>query len=142
MTATVLTAVALALGMDVLGNGVEVVGLFTLALLVNMVALCLGGRHRDALSDRSRPARSMQMPVFLILFFAPVYVPLDAAVTAGSTAVATLNPVTYLLEAGREPRLRGAGVRRGRVRRRVLPARSCFAVWAALGMRRAEAAGG
>ena len=84
VTAVVLVAVALALGMDVLGNGVEVVGLFTLALLVNMAALCWAA----GIATRFRSLQAgplMQMPVFLILFFAPVYVPLDACCPAGST---------------------------------------------------------
>ena len=42
----------------------------------------------------------MQMPVFLILFFAPVYVPLPL-LTGWIEAVATLNPFTYVLEASR-----------------------------------------
>ena len=42
----------------------------------------------------------MQMPVFLILFFAPVYVPLEL-LDGWIHGVATVNPVTYLLETGR-----------------------------------------
>ena len=42
----------------------------------------------------------MQMPVFLILFFAPVYVPL-ALLTGWLHAVASVNPATAFLEAGR-----------------------------------------
>jgi ABC-2 type transport system permease protein len=42
----------------------------------------------------------MQMPVFLVLFFAPVYVPLEL-LTGWIETVATVNPITYLLEASR-----------------------------------------
>ena len=42
----------------------------------------------------------MQMPVFIVLFFAPVYVPL-ALLTGWIEAEATLNPITYVLEAER-----------------------------------------
>ena len=42
----------------------------------------------------------MQMPVFLILFFAPVYVPLNL-LEGWIHGVASVNPVTYLLETGR-----------------------------------------
>ena len=42
----------------------------------------------------------MQFPVFLILFLAPVYVPLDL-LSGWIHAVASINPVTALLEAGR-----------------------------------------
>ena len=42
----------------------------------------------------------MQMPVFLTLFFAPVYVPLGL-LTGWIEAVAKVNPLTYVLEAVR-----------------------------------------
>ena len=42
----------------------------------------------------------MQMPVFLVLFFAPVYVPL-ALLNGWIETVATVNPLTYVLEAVR-----------------------------------------
>jgi ABC-2 type transport system permease protein len=42
----------------------------------------------------------MQIPVFLALFFAPVYVPL-ALLEGWIEAVATVNPLTRVLEAGR-----------------------------------------
>jgi len=43
---------------------------------------------------------AMQMPVFLTLFLAPVYVPLDL-LSGWIEAVASVNPATALLEAGR-----------------------------------------
>ena len=61
-----------------------------------------GRRASRCASGRSRPGRMMQMPVFLLLFFAPVYVPLDL-LTGWIEKVATVNPITYVLEAGREP---------------------------------------
>ena len=42
----------------------------------------------------------MQMPVFLMLFFAPVYVPL-ALLQGWIHSVAVVNPMTRILEAGR-----------------------------------------
>ena len=139
VTAVVLVAVALALGMDVLGNGVEVVGLFTLALLVNMVALCWA----SGIATRFRSLQAgplMQMPVFLILFFAPVYVPL-ALLSGWIHTVATVNPVTYLLEAGRSL-VSGAPEYVAVAFGAALCLFVVFSVWAVLGMRRAEAAGG
>jgi ABC-2 type transport system permease protein len=82
----------------------------------------------------------MQMPVFLILFFAPVYVPL-ALLTGWIHAVATVNPVTYLLEAGRSL-VSGAPEYVAIAFASALSLMIVLAVWAALGMRRAEAAGG
>src|SRR5204862_2210 len=43
---------------------------------------------------------AMQIPVFLVLFLAPVYVPLGL-LTGWIHAVASVNPATALLEAGR-----------------------------------------
>ena len=43
----------------------------------------------------------MQMPVFLILFLAPVYVPL-ALLAGWVEAVAKVNPFTALVEGGRD----------------------------------------
>jgi ABC-type polysaccharide/polyol phosphate export permease len=139
VTAVVLVSVALALGMDVLGNGIEVVGLFTLALLVNITALCWAA----GIATRFRTLQAgplMQMPVFLILFFAPVYVPL-ALLSGWIHAVATVNPVTYLLEAGRSL-VSGSPEYVAIAFGSALCLVILLSVWAALGMRRAEAAGG
>ena len=43
----------------------------------------------------------MQMPVFILLFLAPVYVPLDL-LTGWIDAVAHVNPMTALVEGGRD----------------------------------------
>ena len=81
---------------------------------------------------------AMQMPVFLVLFLAPVYVPLDL-LTGWVEIAAHVNPVTALLEAGRGLISGGDAVlacrRRARARRRLrgLGVR---------GLRKAEAAGG
>jgi ABC-2 type transport system permease protein len=139
VTATVLVTVAFLLGMDVLGNGVDMVGLFTLALLLNICALCWSA----GIATRLRSLQAgplMQMPVFLILFFAPVYVPLTL-LSGWIHAVATVNPITYLLEAGRglisgSPEY--VAVAFGAAFALLL----AFSLWAVFGMRRAEAAGG
>jgi len=78
--------------------------------------------------------------VFLILFFAPVYVPLEL-LDGWIEGVATVNPVTYLLETGRgfvagdAPHIAGAfGLAIG--------LGLLFWVWAFRGLRSAEIAGG
>ena len=99
VTATVLTIVALAVGMNVFGGAVDVVGMYTLALLVNVAGLLWA----CGVAMRFRTIQAgpiMQMPVFLILFFAPVYVPLGL-LNGWIETVATLNPLTYVLEAVR-----------------------------------------
>jgi ABC-2 type transport system permease protein len=81
----------------------------------------------------------MQFPVFLILFLAPVYVPLSL-LSGWIHTVASVNPVTALLEAGRgfisgDPTVIALAFAIGLA----LPV--FFAVWARGGLRRAEAAG-
>jgi ABC-2 type transport system permease protein len=81
----------------------------------------------------------MQVPVFLTLFLAPVYVPLEL-LDGWIHAVASANPATFLLEAGRglfagEPSGVGAAfaISFGAV--------ALLAVWALRGLRSAERAG-
>src|SRR5262249_2461548 len=75
VVATLLTVAAFAVGMDVGGGGVELPGLYGLAVIVNMTALLWSaGIAMRLRTIQAGPA--MQMPVFLELFFAPVYVPL------------------------------------------------------------------
>jgi ABC-2 type transport system permease protein len=78
--------------------------------------------------------------VFLILFFAPVYVPLTL-LSGWIHAVATVNPVTYLLEAGRGL-ISGAPEYVAVAFGAALCMLVLFSLWAVFGMRRAEAAGG
>jgi ABC-2 type transport system permease protein len=138
VTACVLTIVALIAGMNVFGGTVDVVGMYTLALLINVSGLLWA--CGVAMRFRTMQAGPiMQMPVFLILFFAPVYVPL-ALLNGWIEAVATLNPLTYVLEAVRSM-LAGDEVH-------VLSAFVIaaglvllFSFWSLRGLRKAEAAG-
>jgi ABC-2 type transport system permease protein len=138
VTATMLTTVALIVGMDVGGGPVDIAGLYSLAILVNIAALLWAcGIAMRFRSIQAGPM--MQMPVFLILFFAPVYVPLNL-LTGWIEGVARVNPVTALLETGRgflagDPPhvLLAFGVAIG--------LGLAFALWAFRGLRSAEAAG-
>ena len=99
MTAAVITVAGLASGMQVDGSGVDVVGLVGLGLLVSTAATLWGaGVSFRAKTVQAGPA--MQIPIFLILFLAPVYVPLDL-LRGWIEAVASWNPVTAIMEAGR-----------------------------------------
>ena len=72
----VVAAAALIGGMNVDGDGADVAGLVGLALVVNATA----GLWALGIALRFRSIQAgpfMQIPVFLILFTAPVYVPLD-----------------------------------------------------------------
>ena len=138
VTWVVLTAVALIAGMDVGGSGGEIVALYALALLVNVAAtLWAAGVALRVRSIQGGPL--MQFPVFLVLFLAPVYVPLSL-LSGWIHAVASVNPVTALLEAGRgfisgDPTV----VALAFTVAITLPI--LFALWARGGLKRAEAAG-
>jgi ABC-2 type transport system permease protein len=138
-TVTVVTVVALIVGMEVIGSGVDLVGLYGLALLVNLAAsLWAVGVALRVRSLQGAPL--MQMPVFLALFLAPVYVPLDL-LSGWIHTVASANPVTALFEAGRDliaGRATGVGVAFAIA----LGLIAVFGLWALRGLRRAEAAGG
>ncbi len=99
VTATMLTGVALVGGMDVGGNGIDLFGLYGLAMIVNVAGILWA----CGVSMRLRTMQAgpvMQIPVFLTLFFAPVYVPL-ALLEGWIEGVASVNPLTRVLESGR-----------------------------------------
>jgi ABC-2 type transport system permease protein len=98
-TVTVITVVALIAGLDVKGDGVDIVGLYTLALLMNAFAVLFGtGVAMRLRTMQAGPA--IQVPAFLLLFLAPVWVPYDL-LTGWVQAAASVNPVTLVLEAVR-----------------------------------------
>ena len=137
-TASVVTVVALVAGMEVLGGGVELAGLLGLGLLVNVAALCWAA----GIAFRFRTLQAgplMQVPVFLTLFLAPVYVPLDL-LDGWIHAVASVNPATFLLEAGRGL-IAGHPVEVAAAFAVAFGAVALFALWALRGLRSAEAAG-
>jgi ABC-2 type transport system permease protein len=138
VTATLLTGIALVAGMQVGGGPVDLVAMYTLALVINVC----GFLWSAGIAMRLRTMQAgplMQMPVFLLLFLAPVYVPL--ALLGGTLhAIARFNPITYGLEAGRsllagdpEHVALGFGL--------ALVLAIVFSVWAFRGLRAAEAAG-
>ena len=99
LTATILTVVALAAGMNVGGGGIDLVALYSLALFVNLA----GAFWASGVAMRLRTVQAgpvMQLPVFLALIFAPVYVPLSL-LSGWLHTVASVNPTTFLLEGGR-----------------------------------------
>jgi len=138
VTATVLTTVALLVGMQVGGSGIDLFGMYALALIINVAAVLWAcGIAMRMRSMQAGPV--MQMPVFLVLFFAPVYVPL-ALLQGWIEVVAHANPITFVLEAVRgflagEPSHAALafGLALGLV--------AVFSLWALRGLRRAEAAG-
>ena len=138
VTALVITVVALLAGMQVGGDGVDLVGLYGLAVLVNGAAvLWAAGVAMRLRSMQAGPI--MQMPVFLVLFFAPVYVPL-ALLEGWMHAVATVNPLTRVLEAGRGF-LAGSPTEVAAAFGATVALAALFSWWALRGLRRSERAG-
>ena len=138
ITATMLTVIAFAVGMDIGADGIDVVGLYLLAVFVNMS----GFLWSCGIAMRMRTIQAgplMQMPVFLLLFFAPVYVPLEL-LQGWIHAVARVNPVTYVLETGRGF-LAGDPPHVALAFGLAIASASVLALWAFRGLRRAEAAG-
>jgi ABC-2 type transport system permease protein len=139
VTAVVLTVVALLAGMKVGGNGVDLFALYLLAVLVNFCGLLWSA----GVAFRFRTLQAaplMQLPIFLSLFFAPVFVPLDL-LAGWLQALAHLNPVTLLLEAGRSL-IAGTPTHVAYAFAAAAALIGLFSLWALRGLRRAEAAGG
>ena len=92
-------ALALVTGMRVLGGFVDIGALVLLAALVNVACtLWVAGLafHFKAVSIGG----FMQTPVFILLFLAPVYVPIGL-LSGWLKEAAKINPVTAIVEAGR-----------------------------------------
>ncbi len=138
ITASVITVAALLAGMNVSGNGIELVGLVGLGIMMNLgsalwacgVAMFLRTEQAGAL---------IQMPVFVVLFLAPVYVPLRL-LTGWIHAVARLNPATVTLEAARGL-LAGSPTKVALSFALLAAGAALTAVWARRGLASAERAG-
>ena len=136
--AVMLTLVALLAHMDIGGSGIDLFGLYGLALIANVCGILWAG----GIAFRFRTVQAgplMQTPVFMVLFLAPVYVPL-ALLQGWIHTVAQANPLTFVLAAGRsllagqpEDVAVGFGI--------AAASAVALAVWARLGLRRAEQAG-
>jgi ABC-2 type transport system permease protein len=138
-TIAVVFAIALVVGMEVHGGPVDLVALLALALLANVA----GTLWAAGVAMRLRSAQAgplMQLPVFLLIFLAPVFVPLDL-LRGWLRSVAGLNPMTALLEAAREL-LAGQPERVGVAFVVVVALGAVLAVWALRGLASAERAGG
>jgi ABC-2 type transport system permease protein len=137
-TASVLTIVAFAVGMQVGGSGVDLLGLYALGLIVNIAALLWA----SGVAMRLRTMQAgplMQLPVFLVLFFAPVYVPLSL-LQGWIHSIAVVNPLTRVIEAGRGF-MAGSPTEVGIAFAAALGLALAFSLWALRGLRNAQAAG-
>jgi ABC-2 type transport system permease protein len=129
---------ALVGGITILGSVADLAALAVLALAVSATStLWAAGIAMRLRTMQAGPV--MQMPIFILIFLAPVYVPLTLIVGWVHT-VATYNPVTAMLEASR-------GFIAGEPTKVAISA-ACLAamiglcaLWARGGLRSAEAAG-
>jgi len=137
MTGTLVTVLALITGMPITG-GFDFFGLVALAILANVAATLFGAGI--AMMLRTQQAGPViRTPIFLVLFLAPVFVPLNL-LTGWIETVARLNPFTAILGAAR-------GFLAGDPQN-VLPAFAisvalslALSLWAVFGLRQAEKAG-
>ena len=138
-TMAVITAVALVTGMKVGGGGVDLFGLYGLAVLVNLAAsLWAVGVALRLRTIQAGPL--MQVPIFLVLFLAPVYLPLDL-LSGWIHGVASVNPATAFLGAGRDL-ISGQASDVGLAVAIALGLIALFGVWSLRSLRSAEAVGG
>jgi ABC-2 type transport system permease protein len=137
MTGTLVTVIALVAGIPISG-GFDIFGLVGLAVLTNIAATLFGAGVAMLLrTQQAGPV--IRTPIFLVLFLAPVFVPLNL-LTGWIETVARLNPFTPIL-----------GTARGFLAgdpTNVVPAFAISAalvivlvLWAVYGLRRAEKAG-
>src|SRR5207245_5199261 len=99
LTGTIVTIAALIAGMNVYGTGGQLTGLLALGVAMNLTA-ALWACGLAMFLRTEQAGALIQMPVFVLLFLAPVYVPLSL-LTGWIHTIANLNPVTPVLEAGR-----------------------------------------
>jgi ABC-2 type transport system permease protein len=137
LTGILVTVLALLTGMPMSG-GFDLFGLIGLAVLVN-VAATLFGAGVAMLLRTQQAGPVIRTPIFLVLFLAPVFVPLNL-LSGWLETIAHLNPFTTILDAAR-------GFLAG-TPTSVLPAYAIgvalvaiFALWAVYALRRAEKAG-
>jgi ABC-2 type transport system permease protein len=136
----VLTALIRAMisGAEIAGNGADLLGILVIAVMLNFAATLFA----SGLAMRFRTLQAaplIQLPAFLIIMTAPVYVPRDL-IQGWVATVADFNPMTAMLEAGRNliigapaETLLALGVAAGLI--------LVMLNWARTGLRRAEAAG-
>jgi len=134
----VVSVVALSSGAEVLGSGVDLFGIAVIAVFLNIAALLFAcGMAMRLRTMQAAPL--IQLPAFLLLMTAPVYVP-RPLIEGWVATVSDFNPITAMLEAGRSliigapaDALLAIAIAAGLI--------AAMATWAWTGLRRAEAAG-
>jgi len=137
LTWVVVTAVAVAAGASFNASGLDILSLLLIAVLLNGAAILFA----TGMAMRLRTLQGaplIQLPAFLLIMTAPVYVPREL-IEGWVSTVADFNPMTAMMEAGRElaigapaDLLLAFGVVGGLI--------AAMATWAITGLRRAERA--
>ena len=137
ITGGLVTVVAFLVGIRVPG-GLEVFGLVGLALLLNVSATLFAvGVAMRLRTQQASPL--IQTPLFMALFLAPVFVPLEL-LKGWIHTVASYNPITFVLEAGRSL-ISGQPTEVGLAFAIVTALALVFLLWSLTGLRRAERSG-
>jgi ABC-2 type transport system permease protein len=138
VTLTAVTLIGLAVGMNIGGGGLDLFGMYGLAAIINVAGLLFAAGV--ALRFRSLQATPlMQVPVFLFLFLAPVWVPRDL-LGGWVHAVAPFNPATHVMETVRDL-IAGTGSEYLATLGIITVLLAAMFAFAITGLRRAEAAG-
>jgi ABC-2 type transport system permease protein len=127
--------IALAIGMPVQGDALDITGLIALALLLNLATTLWGA----GIALRFKTVESgvlIMIPTFMLMFLSPVFVPRDR-LSGWLKDAAGANPFTPPLEAGRSL-IAGDPARVGRGFAAVGGLVIFFSIWAVRGMRKAE----
>jgi ABC-2 type transport system permease protein len=131
----IVAVIGLLIGMEIAGGPLDLVGLIVLGLIVNLIGtLWAAGVALRLRSTQAGPV--MQFPIFLLIFLAPVFVPLDL-LTGWIHAVASVNPFTAFLEGARSL-LAGSADHVAAAFGIAVPLAALFALWALTGLRAAE----
>ena len=135
----IVTAVALLAGLELLGTPAEIAGMYILCLTLSIVGtLWAAGVMFRARSPQLGPA--MQIPMFIAIFLAPVYVPLEL-LEGWLHAVASVNPIGHVMTAARSL-LAGEPDEIGLALGSLAALFVLLVIWAIGGVRSAERAGG
>ena len=138
VTLTAVTLIGLLVGLNLDGGGLDLFGMYGLAAIINATGLLFAAGV--ALRFRSLQATPlMQVPVFLFLFLAPVYVPREL-LGGWVHAVAPFNPATHVMETARDL-IAGQGTDYLATLGIVAALLSAVFIFAIRGLRQAEAAG-
>ena len=136
---TIVTGVALVAGLEVLGSLAEITAMYVLALSMSIIGtLWAAGVMFRARNPQLGPA--MQIPMFIAIFLAPVYVPL-ALLEGWLHAVAEVNPISHVMAACRSL-LAGQPDEIGLALASIAGLLVLLLAWGVSGVRSAERAGG